>query len=162
MKPRGVDLMLNIAQKNRSINFTFLWRKTGYNNLIKKINERNLKNVEVINRIVTDINEVYGRSSCTMAPFLDFESHKPAPMAIIESLATGKPVLVSNKVSIANIVDNERCGVVFEPSIDNAVDAISKLKKKYSTYQKNSRRIAEEYFSEERFVKDYRRLYDEL
>jgi len=162
MKSRGIDLMLEIAKKNRSINFIFLWRKTGYSNLIKKINERNLKNVEIINEIVTNINEIYARSSCTIAPFLDFESHKPIPRSIIESLAAGKPVLVSNKVSIANIVDNERCGVVFEPSIDSVVDAISKLKENYSRYQENSRRTSEKYFSKERFVEDYRKLYDEI
>ncbi len=160
---RGVNLMLDYLEGNKNPNFLFLWRKTGYDLLKKEIGSRKVeKQVDVINELIADMNEIFGKVSCTIAPFLYHDDHKPVPRSILESLAAGKPVLVSNKVSVSSLVKKEACGVVFEPTLEGLKKAIDELQRNYESYQKNSRKTAEKYFSAERFVEGYKKIYEEV
>jgi hypothetical protein len=42
---------------------------------------------------------------------------KPAPHSALDSLGRGKPPLVTPTSSIAAIVTQRRCGIVFEPTL---------------------------------------------
>ncbi len=162
MSSRGVDLMLECAEMMPEIRLVLLWRSSGYKELVKKIKSRELKNVFVKNRIVSDMSSEYSSADCTIAPFMNFDEDKPVPRSIIESMACGRPVLVSSRVNIAGLISKEKCGVVFEPSVAGVNRALGKIIKNYASYQKNCRKTAEKCFSAERFVLNYKKLYEEL
>ena len=140
-----------------------LWRKKGYKTLKKEIEKRKLTNVEVINKIVKDPKEIYSRASCTIIPFTNRStSNKLIPLSALESLASGKPILISTKVGIKDIIFNEKSGIVFTPTKDELIKAIKEIKDKYELYQKNARLTAEKHFSKETFIKEYKKIYDEI
>ena len=159
---RGINLLLSLAGEEKSLRFIFLWRKTCYDLLRRKIEGMQLSNVEVVNEIVGDMNEYYAKANCTITPFMNYDDHKPVPRSLIESLAAGKPVLVSNRVGISNMIEEERCGVVFEPDPESLIKAVSELRSKYKTYQKNTGKPAEKYFSKKGFITSYEELYKEI
>ena len=160
---RGIFLLLDAAKELPEIKFLLLWRKKGYNLLKQEIEKRKLTNIEVINKIVKDPKEIYSKASCTIIPFTEQStSNKIIPLSALESLASGKPILISTKVGIKEIVIDEKSGVVFIPKKDKLIKAITELRGSYELYQKNARKTAEKHFSKEKFIGEYKKLYNEI
>jgi glycosyltransferase involved in cell wall biosynthesis len=98
----------------------------------------------------------------TILPGLNSGSLKPTPHSALDSLSHGKPVLISRPSSIAGMIDRNRCGVVFEPSIDQLVQAITHLRNSYNLYQRNCHPTIQNCFSEQFFLKRYREIYEAM
>jgi glycosyltransferase involved in cell wall biosynthesis len=129
---------------------------------MKKIQLHGLKNVEVINEFIDGTEILYAQSDCTIAPFFHYDTEKPVPRSIIESLACGRPVLVTDRVNIFDLIKQENCGIVFEPDAGSLIGAIGRLSKNYEAYRKNCRIVAERHFSKDMFIKRYSKVYEEL
>ncbi len=109
------------------------------------------------------MNEEYARAHATIIPYTQFDDYlKLIPNSAIESLAAGKPILVSSKTEIAKTVREEQCGVVFEPNVASLNKAVQDLKRKYLFYQRRCLPTARKYFSQERYLKAYEDIYQEL
>jgi len=160
---RGINLLVNTAEQEKNIKFQLLWRLGAYEKIKEIKEQRNISNLHLTNTIVNDINQTYAKAHCTIIPYTAFDDYlKLIPNSAIESLASGKPVLVSSKTEIAAIVNREKCGVVFEPTVVDLSRAIQELRKNYAQYQKNCRKTAEKYFSQEIFLKRYQGVYAEI
>lgn len=154
---RGIRLLLEAAKRLSNIEFLILWRgryRREISNLV-----RGLKNVKVVNQRIEDANLLYSKVYATVLPFTTVEDNKSCPHSVIESLSSGRPVLVSERVGVASLVEEKGCGVVFPPQVDSLVASIRKLERNYDKYQKVSRSCAEEYFSHEKFIEGYKGIY---
>jgi glycosyltransferase involved in cell wall biosynthesis len=161
-KKRGIYLLFDAASVS-SVNFVLAWRKGAFNDLINLINNRSLNNITVRNEIIYDMGSLYRSVHATIIPYTKFDNYlKLIPNSAIESLAVGKPVLVSSKTELASIIKQHKCGVVFEPDLDSLVAAIEELRTKYSYYQKNCRKTAQFFFSKKKFLNNYEKIYDEI
>ncbi len=87
---------------------------------------------------------------------------KPCPHSGLESLAHGRPVLVSRPTSIAHIVKQTDCGVLFEPTEESLESAILELRRRYDDYQRNCHSTVERRFSPDVFLMRYQRLYESM
>ena len=158
---RGISLIRDVSKEASKTQFNLLWRGGAYKDIKSLI--KNNQNMLVENKIVKDMNSKYAEVHCTIIPYTKFDNYlKLNPNSVIESLAAGKPVLVSDKTEIAQFVEKEKCGVVFTPTKDNLIRAIGELRKNYDTYQKNCRKTAEKYFSKKIFLQEYTKIYDEI
>tara|TARA_Y100000310_G_scaffold249098_1_gene255116 strand:- start:4715 stop:5752 length:1038 start_codon:yes stop_codon:yes gene_type:complete len=158
---RGIYLIKQTSNKCNDVEFKLLWRHGAY----KEINElvRDNHKILVENKIVKDMNDKYAEVHCTIIPYTKFDDYlKLNPNSAIESLAAGKPILVSSKTEIAKFVEHEKCGVIFEPTEEGLAKAINELRRNYDYYQQNTRRCAEKYFSKKRFIQKYVKLYEEI
>ena len=164
MEPRGLRLLLEAANIKRDVDFIFLWRRRGdtFNVLQQWISELSLTNVKVINEDIEHMNKMFSYCHATVAPFTSEKNNKSCPNSLIESLATGRPVLVSDKVGIADIIKKEMNGIVFSADVHSLVDAISKIEKDYILFKKNARPSATKYFNVNSFLNSYERLYQEV
>ena len=159
---RGVKLMLDSTEYLSQVRFVFLWRK-GCSKLLYTLKTKlkiNASSLSIINEIVPKMNPYTANVHAVIAPFTSSWGTKSCPNSIVEGLASGKPVLVSTKVGISDLIKQEQCGVVFEPTIDGLVCAVEDLKSNYRLYQSNSRRVAEEYFSINAFINNYQKIYE--
>lgn len=154
---RGVSLLLDAAKRLPTIEFLIVWRGR-YSREILNLS-RDLENVKVVDQRVEDINLLYSSVFATIMPFTTMEDNKSCPHSFIESLSAGRPVLVSNKVGVAGLVEKEGCGIVFPPQVDSLVASIRKLERNYDAYQEASRRCAELHFSHKEFIDRYKRIY---
>src|SRR5690606_39322287 len=87
---------------------------------------------------------------------------KPSPHSGLLSLAHGRPLLISRPTSLSAVVERERCGVVFEPTIPGLCGAIRLLQSSYADFQRNAQPTVKTHFSKAVFVERYAALYHEL
>ena len=161
LKKRGVNLLLSVGPLLQNIKIKFLLR--GIKEVEGIIKSFSVQNITTDNQIYADMNHQYAQIHCTIIPYLQLDGYlKLVPTSVIESLAAGKPVLVSSKTGIAEIVTKEKCGVVFEPNKESLLKAIDEIKNNYSAYQKNCRKTAEKYFSQEIFLKKHEEIYNSI
>ncbi|MEK6939562.1 MAG: glycosyltransferase family 4 protein [Nanoarchaeota archaeon] len=160
---RGIYFLLGADQFLQNTKIIFLWRSGEYHLFQEKMKNKRFKNMSFENKIHTDMNFRYAQVHCTIIPYLQLDEYlKTMPTSAIESLAAGKPVLVSSQTGIAEIVTKEKCGVVFEPNKESLLKAIAEIKKNYALYQKNCRKTAEKYFSQEIFLKKHEEIYNSI
>jgi glycosyltransferase involved in cell wall biosynthesis len=164
MEPRGVRLLLEAAKIKCDVEFIFLWRKRGdtLSLLQQWIGGLAVTNVRVIHEDIVDMNKMFQESHATIVPFTSEKNTKSCPNSAVESLAAGRPVLVSDKVGIADVVQSEQSGVVFQPDAASLVAAITSLQQEYATFQQNARACANRHFDEKVFLESYERLYAEV
>jgi glycosyltransferase involved in cell wall biosynthesis len=158
---RGVRLLLESSGLMENVHLTLLWRKRVLKQ-IKTLVSQCHHNVSLINRTIKDVSLVYDRVNATVAPFTDDRSNKSCPNSVLESLASGKPVLVSDKVGISGLIEKEKCGVVFKPNPNAFVSAVEELRRHYDFYQERAIPVAKKYFSLPTFLQKYDDLYSDL
>jgi glycosyltransferase involved in cell wall biosynthesis len=159
---RGIFLILRAAQRLPEVQFILVWRNRHHEALRALIDAADVANVSVINGYVEDMGALYDSAHATVLAGHDYTSFKPAPHSALESLGRGKPLLVTPTSSIADLVAQWRCGIVFEPTVAGFEEAIRNLMGRYQELQENCHRTVETCFSKEVFIKEYRLLYEDL
>lgn len=157
---KGIDLLLQTAAKLPFLRLIFLWRGLLLEELLKKINYYGVtQKVEVVNRKV-DVNDFLKRVHATILLSKNAFLVKAFPHSLIESLATGKPVIVSKAIPIADYVIKHSCGVVVEElQMDSLIASLKLLMKQYKYLANNATRSVTLDFSLEQMINQYRRLY---
>ena len=155
-------MILRVAQRLRDVQFILVWRDRHHEALRALIADAGVDNVSVINGYVEDMGALYDRVHATVLAGHDYASFKPAPHSALELLGRGKPLLVTPTSSIAEIVAQRRCGIVFEPTVDSFEDAVRNLMDRYGELQESCHPAVEACFSKEAFIQKYRLLYEEL
>ncbi len=160
---KGINLLLDLLQFfSKRLRIIFLWRGRLIKKIMRLIKEKKVENLcQVINKIV-DPQEELARVHGTIAVFPDPFTAKAYPHSLIESLAVGKPVIASKNIYMASLIEEENCGVVVEPDLDSLKKGVDQFIQNYNFYQKHCRQVAEKYFSQERLLKDYGRIYEEV
>lgn len=156
---RGVFLLVQAAKALPDVRFLMVWRDHALTDLQSVIAREQVDNVEIWNGLIPDMGAVYDQVHATALPGLTAASLKPAPHSGLESLAHGKPLLVSRPTSIAPLVARAGCGLEFDPSVDALVEAIHRLRDHYPEYQATCHDTARRYFSRAVFLERYRELY---
>ena len=160
MQKRGIYLLLDLDPHLDSEQIKLLWREGEFTLFMDKIKNLTLKHTTIENKIYANMDEQYAQVHCTIIPYIQFDEYlKLVPTSIIESLAAGKPVLVSSKTGVAEIIRINQCGVIFDPTKESLLAAITEIKENYLRYQQNCRKTAEKYFSKEHFLEKHRQIY---
>jgi glycosyltransferase involved in cell wall biosynthesis len=104
-------LLLDVAG-SLPLRLVFLWRGLLRDELQRHIARRGLnRRVEIINE-ATDVNRVLARVHATVVLAETDKLVKAYPHSLMESLAAGKPVLVSGCIPMADYVAEAQCGEV--------------------------------------------------
>jgi glycosyltransferase involved in cell wall biosynthesis len=161
LEARGVHLLLQAAHRLPHVRFRLLWRPWGsaFESVQRSIEEQGLRNVELHREKVVDMSQEYGRCHVTIAPFTDMTRCKPIPNSLLESLASGVPVVVTDVVPLAEIVSEEKCGAVAAPTVDSVCQAIECALGNHDAFSSSARAASERWFGAERFLKEYDQLY---
>ena len=159
---RGIFLIINAAQSLAGVRFRLIWRDGEHERLLKLIADAGVTNIEVHNGYIPDMDAQYCETHATILPGLDEHSLKPCPHSGLESLAHGKPLLVSRPTSIAGLVERMNGGIVFEPNSRSLVSAITELQKHYDSYQSRCHNVVNECFSKQVFIERYRDIYKSM
>lgn len=160
---RGINLILNFANRRKSVEITLAWRGGALRDIKALLQRKNWRNITLNNSIVQDMNEEYAQVHATIIPYTQFDDFlKLIPNSALESLAAGKPLIVSTKTELAQMVQKYKCGVVFEPNALSLHQAVSKLEKNYFYYQRHCRELAEKLFSKDHFLQQYAQIYRQI
>ncbi|MFH0815176.1 MAG: glycosyltransferase family 4 protein [Candidatus Falkowbacteria bacterium] len=93
--------------------------------LVNYVMKKNIKNVEFLgSRYGSALDDIIRYARFIVVPSEWYENY---PMAILEAMASGKPVLGARIGGIPEMVENDKTGWLFEPL--NAEDLIDKIQK---------------------------------
>jgi glycosyltransferase involved in cell wall biosynthesis len=159
---RGTYLIVRVAARLPGMRFLLAWRKRHLATLQRIIAEAGAGNIEVLNGVVPDMGALYDRVHATILPALEQRSFIPCPRSGLESLAHGKPLLVSSCVSLAGGIGAAGAGVVFEPTSDGLEAAIRRLRDRYAEYQSNTQCYLARHFSPQVHLDLHRHLYEAI
>ncbi len=156
---RGVHLMLRTAVRVPDVRFLLVWRGHHLARLSQLISEAGVANVDVLNGLVPDMGAVYDRVHATILAGLEHRSFIPAPRSGLESLAHGKPLLVSHFVGIAESAATAGAAVAFNPTLKGLEAAIVQLRNDYAGFQTRAQPYIRDNFCPATHLELYRRLY---
>jgi glycosyltransferase involved in cell wall biosynthesis len=158
-RSKGILTALDAALAQPDLHLTFLWRGLLAGEVKKEIGARGLSGrVRVVNEKV-DVNKLLGTVSAAAVLVDDPGLIKACPHSLIESLAAGKPVVVSRGIPMADYVEEKGCGVVVDtPQPEAFLEALGNLRDNYRFYQAKAAQAGGEDFS----LRDMTNAYGEL
>jgi glycosyltransferase involved in cell wall biosynthesis len=159
---RGIYLMLRVAARMPEVEFLLVWRTRHLAKLQGIIAEHGIRNVTTMDGVVSDMGAVYDRVHATVLPAMEHQSFIPCPRSGLDSLAHGKPLLVSDFVGLAAGLTKWGAGVAFNPDGESLELAISRLRDGYAQYQGKAHGYMERYFSPAKHLALHRQLYHTL
>jgi len=164
LEARGVHLILDAAALRPQVQFLLCWRPWGDSlaRLQQMIAQRQLDNVRVEVGRVGDMADVYRRAHVTLFCMTDRRVSKPAPNSVVESMACGRPVIVTPMVGLADLIAQSGAGRVVEPDAEHLARALDDLERDWSAASLKARQAAETHFDQRRFIESYTRVYKEL
>lgn len=163
LEARGIPELLDAAVRRPRMRFRFLWRPWGNSEarMRRLIAERGLQNVELCVGCWENMSRQYQEAHVTAAPFTDPQRCKPAPNSLVESLACGRPVLVTPTVGLADLVA-PAAAVVPGASGEAIAEGLDRLEADWDRLSHSARRLAELWFGQQTFLTSYQRLYQHL
>lgn len=159
---RGVTLLREAARQLPDVDFLLPWRPwAGADALIRRVTADAPPNFLVQHGLVRDMRAAYQSVDATVAPFVTASDGKICPTSLIESMACGRPLLVSTEVGIADVVD-EGAGVVFPPTVHGLCAAVERLRSAAAQYCAEARTIAERHFDLRHCMRQHEVLYTDV
>jgi glycosyltransferase involved in cell wall biosynthesis len=159
---RGLYLLIEVARRLPQIRFLLVWRERNHRKLRELLGGAPPPNIEILNGYIDNMDEVYQSAHATILPGLTANSLKPCPHSAIESLAHGKPVLISRPTSISRLIEKKGCGVVFDATVDSLEKGILTLTANYDRFREKCHSTIEENFSATFFLERYRQIYERM
>jgi glycosyltransferase involved in cell wall biosynthesis len=159
---RGIHLIVRAAVRLPDVRFLLVWRRRHLGKLQRLIADAGAYNIDVLDGVIPDMGEVYDRVHATILPALEHHSLIAAPRSGLESLAHGKPLLVSQQVPISRSLGAAGAGVVFEPTLEGLEFAVRQLRRNYDALQQGTHAYLRERFSPSTHLELHRRLYQAL
>jgi len=162
-RTKGVDALLSAAQQSPGLHLIFLWRGVLAEEMEARVHRMNLgKQVQVLNKRV-DVNQVLAsvHASITLA-------ESPAivrayPHSLMDSLASGKPILVSRALPMSDYVEQSGCGKVVEGvNPTDILTAVEALAGEYEDVQKTAQQVGQRDFSQQAMLASYQKVYDHV
>lgn len=160
-RSKGIDALLEAARQEPRLRLVFLWRGVLAKEIQARVNRHKLDSqVEIINRR-TDVNQVLAGVHASVTLVTDPAIIRSYPHSLIESLAAGKPVLISRSIPMAEYVESHRCGVVVEAVTGEAIlTGLEQLIQDYAGFQVAATRIGARDFSPAAMLDSFRAVYD--
>jgi glycosyltransferase involved in cell wall biosynthesis len=164
LEARGLAQLLDAAALRPALRFRLLWRPWGDSlpRIKQWIAERSLTNVELVLGQNGNMAQEYTDAHVTVAPFTQSARCKPAPNSLVESMACGRPVVVTHHVGLADVIRDEQTGVVCDATGPALAEAFDRVQAEWHVLAVRARHVAERLFSERTFVAGYERIYAEL
>ncbi len=158
---KGVDALLTAVQQLPHLHLTFLWRGLLYEEMMARTARAGVGDrVQVINEQV-DVNEILARQHGTINLASDGAIIKAFPHSLLDSLAAGKPVLVSKAISMSDYVEQTGCGVIVdEVSAAGVVTAVREFVDKYEEMRKTAVAVGQQAFSQEKMIRSFQNVYE--
>jgi glycosyltransferase involved in cell wall biosynthesis len=162
-RTKGVDALLSTAKQERRLRLVFLWRGLLADEMRRRVRRMNLEDqVTVLNRLVnvnSILADVHGAINLATSPGIV----KSYPHSLLESLAAGKPVLVSRAIPMADCVEKTGCGVVIESVTPaDVLTGIQQFVTAYASLEETARRAGSESFSQKKMIASFERLYERV
>ncbi|MDH7474352.1 MAG: glycosyltransferase [Anaerolineae bacterium] len=162
-RTKGILALLEAAQREPRLHLVFLWRGVLVEEMNRLVTVMGLQNrVTILNRVV-DVNQVLAEVHASIVLATTPTIVKAYPHSLMESLAAGKPVLVSRAIPMARYVEKTGCGRVLERvTASDILTAIGSLAQEYQLTQEIAQAVGKRDFALESMVASFGAIYESL
>jgi glycosyltransferase involved in cell wall biosynthesis len=162
-RTKGVDALLAAARQASHLHLIFLWRGILADEIMQRVRRLNLeKQVTVLNKQV-EVNQVLANVHASIVLASDSGIIKSYPHSLLDSLAAGKPVLVSRSIPMADYVEQTGCGkVVKRVTPSDILTAVEALVREYGPLQKSAQQVGQRDFSQQQMLASYQKIYERV
>lgn len=162
-RTKGIIALLEAARLEPRLYLIFLWRGVLVEEMNRWIRRMGVENqVTILNRRV-DVNEVLAKVHASIVLATQPDIVKAYPHSLMESLAAGKPVLVSRAIPMARYVEETNCGKVVERvRASEILEAIESLREEYQRAQETARADGKRAFSLESMIASFNAVYESV
>lgn len=162
---RGVYVLLEAARLDTHIHYTLLFRKwdryyTSITKVEDLIKEHGLTNITLRNESVADMAKEYRDHHFTIIPFTRKHGGKECPDSALESIASARPVLISEASPFSDFVRENRCGVVYNNTAQGIVQSVSDSIPIYRKLISETAGVARTFFDLTQCISTYQHLYN--
>jgi glycosyltransferase involved in cell wall biosynthesis len=120
------------------------------------------KQVTVVDKRV-DPNQVLANVHASVCLATDPAIIKSYPHSLMESLAAGKPVIVSRAIPMSDYVDQTGCGRIVERvTASDTLDAIESLSAAYGDLRLSAKHAGRRDFSQEKMIDSFEQVYEQV
>ncbi len=160
---KGIVALLAAARREPRLHLVFLWRGNLAEEMNRWIRRWGVQDqVTVLNQVV-DVNRVLAGVHASVVLATTPTIVKAYPHSLMESLAAGKPVLVSRAIPMARYVEKTGCGVVVENvSSDGILSAVISLVGQYAAIREAAHQAGQQDFSQQRMIASYQKVYERV
>lgn len=164
LEERGVYKLIEAAQIDSNIHYTLLFRKWGsryssFEKVASLLDKYQLHNVTLRNETINDMANEYQNHHYTIIPFAQKGGGKECPNSAIESIASGRPVLISCTSPFSEFIRNNNCGVVYDNSPEDIVQSIRNNIINYKKLQVKMNGLAQQFFDKKSIYLSYSNIY---
>ncbi len=160
---KGVDALLDVARATPDLRLVFLWRGVLLPDLIARVERLGFAERVEILRDRVDVSRVLVRVHAAVVLAAGPGLVRAYPHSLLEALAAGRPVIISDGNPMAEYVRATECGRVV-PGVDAGAlgEAVRAVRGSYERYRARAREVGKRDFSQERLVAEYGALYGAL
>lgn len=164
---RGVHFMLDAAASLPDVDFIMVsrpWRaaESALSVVRDAIQARQLRNVELLSGVQADMSGVYATADFTIIPFATAGGGKECPRSLIESMACGVPVLISDVAPFSRFIAEQQCGSVFALTPESFGAALEAGLSRGRQLGESAARAARDHFDLRTMLRRYAAIYDSL
>jgi len=160
-RTKGIDALLEVARRVPSLRLVLLWRGWLLDEVRRRVDSQGLSGrVEIVTEHV-DVNQLLRRVHAAVVLAEAPELVKAYPHSLLEAIVCGRPVLVSDRIALADHVRTSNCGRVVQ-GVDRSdlQRQIHELRESYPRHQESARRVGRRDFSLDGVVEAYGDLYE--
>jgi glycosyltransferase involved in cell wall biosynthesis len=162
-RTKGVEALLSAAQRAPHLRLVFLWRGVLTEEMERRVRRMKLeRQVTILNEQV-DVNQVLANVHASITLAADAAVIKAYPHSLMESLAAGKPVIISRCIPMADYVEQKSCGKVVEDvTPDRILIAIQTLMDEYKALQDSAQQVGKKELSQEAMIDSFHQVYQQI
>jgi glycosyltransferase involved in cell wall biosynthesis len=159
-RTKGIEALLTAVRQMPHLQLVFLWRGVLIDEMRRRVQRLKLAaRVQVINRQV-DVNQILASVHGTINLATKTDIIKAYPHSLLDSLAAGKPVIVSRAIPMSDYVERVGCGkVVEEVTVENILMAVEDLRQNYRVWQETAVQVGQRDFSQEGMIDSFKKVY---
>ena len=159
-RSKGVLALLEAARREPRLRLVFLWRGVLAEEMARHVRAMGVQDrVTVLNRQV-DVDRVLADVHASIALAETPALIRAYPHSLMESLAAGKPILVSRAIPMATYAEQTGCGkVVEEVTADSILTAVDALVREYDALQRAARQVGKRDFPLQAMLDSIEKVY---
>ncbi len=131
----------------------------------KELKEKKLLNLVRFAETFTTLEKMLNTSDLVIFPVRDMKGKFDVPLAVIEAMACGKPVIISDLPILKEFANKQNSVIIKSGDAEELKNAILDLrqnKEKREIIGKNARKFAEENFDIKKIAEQYKKIYENL
>jgi glycosyltransferase involved in cell wall biosynthesis len=162
-RTKGIEALLAAVRQAPHLHLVCLWRGVLADEMAQRVHRLGLeRQVEIINQKV-DVNQVLADVHASITLVTDPAIIRSYPHTLMESLAAGKPILVSRSIPMSDYVTRTGCGLVIEEVTPQAILAgVEALAQHYHCWQESAQQAGPRDFSHHALITSFQNVYEQV